>query len=271
MAKIVIDAGHGGEDPGAVYAGRNEKDDALKLALAVGEILEQNGVDVEYTRTTDVFNTPFEKAQMANQANADYFVSIHRNALEPNTAEGVETLVYNDAGVKADIARAINENLSALGFANRGVIERPNLVVLKRTKMPAVLVEAGFIDSDTDNQLFDEKFNEIAQGIADGILDTLGIGMEGVSAGVTRYMDAEEDTTTSGEPVLYRVQVGAYENQRYAECVANRLQMCGFPAYVLYVKPYYKVQVGAYEYLDNAVRMERCLRNVGYDTYLTTE
>ena len=78
--KIVLDAGHGGEDPGAVWQGRNEKDDTLKLTLAVGEILENNGFDVVYTRTTDVYQTPFEKAQIANRSGADFFVSIHRNS-----------------------------------------------------------------------------------------------------------------------------------------------------------------------------------------------
>ena len=77
---VVIDAGHGGADPGAKFEGRQEKDDALRLALAVGNILSQNGVDVRYTRTDDTYNTPLEKATMANEAGADYFVSIHRNA-----------------------------------------------------------------------------------------------------------------------------------------------------------------------------------------------
>ena len=61
--KIVLDAGHGGTDPGAVYNGRNEKDDNLALAQAVGKILEDNGVDVVYTRTEDIYQTPFEKAE----------------------------------------------------------------------------------------------------------------------------------------------------------------------------------------------------------------
>ena len=78
--KIVLDAGHGGEDPGAVYKDRKEKDDNLKLALAVGRILEDNGVDVVYTRTTDVYQTPFEKARIANETGADYFISFHRNS-----------------------------------------------------------------------------------------------------------------------------------------------------------------------------------------------
>ena len=75
--KIVLDAGHGGQDPGAVYKGRQEKDDNLKLALAVGEILERNGIDVSYTRTTDIYQTPFEKAKAANEAGADFFISFH--------------------------------------------------------------------------------------------------------------------------------------------------------------------------------------------------
>ena len=77
--RIVIDPGHGGEDFGATYKGRNEKDDNLNLALAVGRILADNGIDVLYTRTEDVYNTPFEKATMGNNANADLFLSIHRN------------------------------------------------------------------------------------------------------------------------------------------------------------------------------------------------
>ena len=73
---IMLDAGHGGRDPGAVYNGRQEKDDTLRLTLAVGEILQDNGLDVEYTRTTDIYQSPYEKAAEANNAGVDYFVSI---------------------------------------------------------------------------------------------------------------------------------------------------------------------------------------------------
>ena len=66
--KIVLDAGHGGTDPGAIYKERKEKDDNLELTLAVGKILEDNGIDVVYTRTTDIYQTPFEKAKIANEA-----------------------------------------------------------------------------------------------------------------------------------------------------------------------------------------------------------
>ena len=98
--KVMIDAGHGGtKDPGAVFEDRMEKDDTLRLALAVGRILEENGVNAVYTRSTDAYDTPYQKAEMGNEAGADYFVSLHRNAAsEPGKGSGVMTLVYKTAG-----------------------------------------------------------------------------------------------------------------------------------------------------------------------------
>lgn len=153
VKRVIIDAGHGGEEPGAMYDGRREKDDTLRLALAIGQILENNGVDVVYTRTTDIYDTPLEKAQIANQSGADYFVSIHRNAFPvPGGASGAMTLVYQDAGVPAMLADNIQRNLVETGFRDLGVQERPGLIVLRKTQMPAVLVEAGFIDNPEDNR-----------------------------------------------------------------------------------------------------------------------
>ena len=173
---IMLDAGHGGRDPGAVYNGRQEKDDVLNLVLAIGQILQESGLDVLYTRTTDIYETPFQKATEANEAGVDFFVSIHRNSFPTaNTATGVESLVYNNYGIKVEMAENINAQLAELGFRNLGVKVRPNLVVLRRTRMPAVLVEAGFINNNQDNQMFDSMFQEIAQAIADGILETLDI------------------------------------------------------------------------------------------------
>jgi len=116
MATIVIDAGHGGADPGAVFEGRQEKDDTLRLALAVGKILEENGQNVIYTRTTDVYQTPFQKATIGNEARADFFVSIHRNS-SPVAGQysGVETLVYERSGIKEEMAENINRELEETG------------------------------------------------------------------------------------------------------------------------------------------------------------
>jgi len=196
---IMLDAGHGGRDPGAVYNGRQEKDDTLRLVMEIGEILQNNGIDVQYTRTTDVYESPYQKAMEANEAEVDYFISIHRNSFpRPNEVNGVESLVYNKQGIKYELAQNINAQLETVGFVNLGVQARPNLVVLRRTQMPAVLVEVGFINSDVDNQLFDDNFNDIALAIAEGILDTLN------------NFDYEEEE-------WYSVQTGAFRNRRYAE------------------------------------------------------
>ena len=248
---IMLDAGHGGErDPGAVYNGRQEKDDNLRLTLAVGEILQNNGIDVLYTRTTDVYQTPYEKAMEANNAGVDFFISIHRNSYPTdNEVSGVETLVYDLSGLKYQMAQDINDQLEAVGFVNLGVNARPNLVVLKRTKMPALLVEAGFINSDIDNQLFDDNFQDIAQAIASGVLDTLD------SAGVIKDNQ-------------YRVQVGAYRNRRYAERLLRELLEEGYPAFIDDSGPYLRVQVGGFDDMDDAVEMERQLKQAGYPTVI---
>ena len=251
--KIVLDAGHGGEDSGAIAMGRQEKDDNLRLTLAVGEILKENGIDVVYTRTTDVYQTPFQKAQIANEAMADYFISFHRNSSPvPNQYNGVETLLYDKSGIKLEMAENINNALEQVGFQNLGVKARPGLVVLRRTKMPALLVEVGFINSTIDNQLFDEKFQEIAQAIAYAILGTL-------------------DQETVEEPLLYRVQTGLFRNRDYANRLNYELIDKGYPSYILSGDGFYKVQVGAFEQLGNAVRMEQRLRRDGYQTLITTK
>ena len=81
----------------------------MRLTLAVGEILQNNGIDVQYTRTTDVYQTPYEKAMEANNAGVDFFISIHRNSYPTdNEVSGVETLVYDLSGLKYQMAQDIH-------------------------------------------------------------------------------------------------------------------------------------------------------------------
>ncbi len=292
--KIVVDAGHGGSNPGAVYQGRRESDDALRLAMAVGKILESNGYDVTYTRTSDVTQSVGQKAAIANEEGADLFVSIHRNAGEyPGQYSGVQTLIYDDSGIKKQMAENIDANLEALGFRNAGVSIRPNLVVLNSTQMPALLVEAGFIDSDTDNHLFDSRFQAMAQAIADGIMETLE-GAQVTSSNVSEEEPGEEgrrcppmDRPPHRPPMrppmppmppaqpeepeeLYRVQAGAFRERQNADNLLQLLENDGFPAFIVYQDGLYKVQVGAFSRLSNAIAMEREVREKGYNTYITT-
>ena len=255
--RVVIDAGHGGErDPGAVLDGRQEKNDNLRLALAVGNLLEKNGIDVVYTRVDDRYDTPFQKAEMANQSGADYFISLHRNAArEPGQGSGTMTLVYEGGGTAEELAAAINQELSRTGFTNLGIFERPDLIVLRKTQMPSVLVETGFIDNPQDNRLFDEKFDELAAAIATGILNFIALQKEKQAAGESYYM----------------VQTGVYRVRSLAEQQLQTLQNQGYPAFLVHDGTYYRVRVGAFRNLDNAVRMEQALRQDGYNTVLVYE
>lgn len=288
--KIMIDAGHGGDDPGAVYMGRQEKDDNLNLALAVGQILADHGIDVEYTRTSDIYQTPFQKATLANQSGADYFISFHRNSSPmANQYSGIETLVYDKSGIKYEMAQNINGAVAQLGFKDLGVKERPGLVVLRRTQMPALLIETGFLNNTKDNQLFDEKFDEIAHAIANAILGTLDMEtVEQQSAFSDAPYAVSSDTSFADSrsserrrpacpacpddkpELFYRVQVGAYKNREYADNLVYELDDKGFPAYLIFEDGFYKVQVGAFRNLGNAIRMEQQLRSAGYSTWITT-
>lgn len=250
---IMIDAGHGGSNPGAVYGDRKESDDALRLALAVGEILQNAGYNVLYTRTDDITQSVGEKAEIANDSGADLFISIHRNsAPTDNLYNGVQTLIYAPGGLREEVAGNIADELETVGFQNLGIDIRPNLVVLNRTKMPAVLVEAGFINSDLDNQLFDSHFQETAEAIARGI----------------------EMSLPPHEEIMpvYTVQTGLFRNKVYADNLLLRLKRQGYPAF-LDTDPntgFYRVRVGEYEDLDQAADMEQRLKNRGYTTFLTT-
>lgn len=249
---VMLDAGHGGVNPGAVYEGRQEKDDALALVLAIGPILQNNGIDVLYTRTTDVYQTPLQKAELANEADVDYFVSIHRNSFpEDNVVSGVESLVYDLSGVKYEMAQNINAQLETVGFVDLGVKARPNLIVLRRTKMPAVLVEAGFINSNTDNMLFDANFQAIAQAIADGIIETLAVQPETLES-------------------RYSVQVGAFRNRNYAEDLQEELMEMDFPARIERGDGFFRVRVGDFRTIDEASGLEQRLKRAGYQTVIVT-
>ena len=253
MPSIILDAGHGGFDNGAQYGGRREKDDTLTLTLAVGEELKERGYDVIYTRTEDVYDSPGQKARIANASGGDYFISFHRNSSpNPNTYSGAETLVYEDEGIVAELARNINRELSEAGLTDLGVTERKNLAVLRRTQMPAILVEAGFINTDRDNETFDQNFAEIVQGIADGIEETLG--------------EPKEVPTRT-----YRVQIGLYRTYARAEYNLMEAVQQGYDGIVVPWRNLYAVQLGDFDTQQEAENFAEELQRAGYDTLVVLE
>ncbi|MBO5352730.1 MAG: N-acetylmuramoyl-L-alanine amidase [Lachnospiraceae bacterium] len=259
MPKIIIDAGHGGYDNGATYNGRREKDDNLELALAVGEILSDYGVDVAYTRVDDVYQSPVEKARIANTLDGDYLISIHRNSSPmPNTYSGVQSLIFREGGVASRMAENINQEMSQTGYQNLGTSLRQNLAILRRSGMPAVLVEAGFINTDADNALLDAKFIDTAQAIADGIAGTL-----------LQTGEIELEDMNDGEEI-YRVQTGLFRNRENAEKMAQQLIAMGYQAVIELSDGLYAVKVGEADELDDATELEQQLRKMGYDTLIVS-
>jgi N-acetylmuramoyl-L-alanine amidase len=249
--KVVIDAGHGGADPGAVFEGRKEADDNLNLALELGEILRDAGLDVVYTRTDDITQTPFEKANIANNAGADLLISLHRNSSpQPDQYTGVETLVYDDNGKKAELARRINENLATLGWKDLGVSERPGLVILRKSNLPAVLVETGFINNEKDNLLYDNGFQEIAEQIADAVIAM------------------QDDFTKKGK---YRVQIGLFRMFSNAQYTLMQAISKGFNGEIISKGEYYAVMIGNTDSYAEAQKLEQELKNAGFDTLIVTQ
>ena len=284
MAIIVIDAGHGGFDNGAMYQGRKEKDDNLRLALAVGQILEQQGYDVIYTRTTDVYQSPYEKAQIGNEAGADYFISFHRNSGEnDNTYNGVQTLIYGGDERAERLAEAINEELERTGFAKLGIEERTGLAVLRRTEMPAVLIEAGFINHDRDNEIFDNNFNEVASAISMGIERAVPLekNLTNQSRRTEETDDVPEIETEAEDSsskrdvkdrieVVYGVETGRFAYRPTANFLAQQLTDQGFYSYVVKDDDMLRVIVGKENSLDNALKLQDELRNLGYVTMVVS-
>lgn len=167
---VMLDYGHGGSDPGAVYKNRKEANDNLMLGQAVAKLLRAAGVQVDETRTTDKTLSLIERSSAERKKKYDYFISFHRNAFQPEKAAGVETFIYSmDNNKSKSLATVIQNSLARCGFVNRRV-KTANYHVLEKTRSAALLLEVGFIDNSSDNKLFDSKFKMIAESIAEAIL-----------------------------------------------------------------------------------------------------
>lgn len=176
---VVIDPGHGGLETGATSGGLAEQHLNLDISLRVYKLLKEKGVNVFLIRNDDTYVDLYERAILANTMNASLFVSIHNNSFN-GSAYGTETLYYNNSPktgfTSYDLATILQRNLiSNLYSYNRGLKERPGLVVLNRTLMPAALVEVGFVDNEGErNYLMKEDFRQsAAKGICDGIIEGL--------------------------------------------------------------------------------------------------
>ena len=183
--KIYIDQGHNPENPnaGAEGNGLREQTITYEVGQALASLLRENpAFDVRLSRPTPTTalgssNSTSLRARVndANAWGADYFISIHTNASENPQARGVEAFSYTSPSRAFSLGEDIVKNLSAaVGFPNRGMKVRPGLYVLRRTNMPAVLVEIGFITNPAEAALMESNPALFARGIYNGIVEYLG-------------------------------------------------------------------------------------------------
>ncbi|MFA6948223.1 MAG: N-acetylmuramoyl-L-alanine amidase [Eubacteriales bacterium] len=183
--KIFVDQGHNPRNPnsGAEGNGLNEQDLTYKIGVLLAQLLEEDPrFEVKLSR-----NSPTEqlgtsnatslaaRVNAANEWGADYFISLHANASDIPTASGSEALVYSAPSTASALGEDILAGLNAeTGIPNRGISLRPGLYVLRKTQMPAVLVEMGFISNAAEAALMDTEPQLFAAGIYNGIVDYIG-------------------------------------------------------------------------------------------------
>lgn len=237
--KVFLSAGHGGKDPGACAYGMKESNINLVVMLACRDELKRHGVIVVCSRTKDENDPVAEEVREANASEADIAVSFHVNAGKGN---GSETFYYKGDANGLRLAQLCEKYTKQLGQNSRGVKDGSHLYFVNGTKMTAALCEIGFIDNDTDNDIFDTTAEQKAFGVAyaKAILEHLGITyMSGNTSTNTSASAANKTSTatssTSGSPtykvgkaytlqVELKVRKGAgtnYAAKKYSELTAN--------------------------------------------------
>ncbi len=186
---VVVDAGHGGHDPGARSRhGPPEKVLALDTALRLKRRLQSAGFRVVMTRSTDQFIPLGGRVDIASRYRNAVFVSVHYNWAHRSGADGVEVFYYDPKS--KGIAASVQKELIRLPATNRGV-KKASYHVLRNSKIPAILVEGGFVSNPTEGKkLGDAAYRErVAQAIANGLIRHRGSGIAGGTTGFVRSSD----------------------------------------------------------------------------------
>lgn len=220
---ILIDPGHGGRDPGTIsFNGRYEKDFALKASLKLRDDLQQMGYIVHMTRETDRYPTLIERAKQANGLLVDIFISIHANSVDPNRGpNGIEVWYSREnkigsyTGLEKELARTVkNALIRTTNAVDRG-IKREKHVVTSKSKMAAILVEAGFLSNPIEEALlFNEDYvNVVSRAIAVSVDNFVADNRKLLSSSKESMIAAQTatpiDPTVSSKKVKYKVNADA--------------------------------------------------------------
>ncbi len=194
---LVVDAGHGGQDNGAVSHGVKEKDAALKIAQRIKALSSQYQIDVILTRSSDVFMSPKEKSDFANTQNADAFISLHANADETKQSlSGFEVVLspdnekFNEQNrlLGSAILQTISKDFDAVSSLRTN---KSGIWVLKNSRIPSALIECGYITNktDADNLKDDAKIELMAKNILQAV-----VMYAGSTADKSKVYQSETDT-----------------------------------------------------------------------------
>lgn len=202
MGKLVIDLGHGGRDPGAIGPNKtHEADVVLAIGKELNELLKDCNIEIKFTRLSDKYISLTERAKIANNFKADYFLSIHINSSKDNTVRGVEVWQYSNKNKKLNkFSNNLCSDISKIfNVRNRGLKLSQGLSVLKNTTMPAALIEVDFIsNAQAEKDLnSNENIRAIAMAIKNNLLQLF-------------------DLKSSISDTLYKVCIGAYTDKTNA-------------------------------------------------------
>lgn len=225
MKKVFLSAGHGGSDPGATWKGLYEETINLNALLACKSELERHGVTVVASRVKDENDPVAEEVKEANASGADIAVSFHANA---GGGDGFEAFYYSTNTNGKKLATLCEKYVKQLGQNSRGIKTGNHLYFIRKTTMPAVLVESFFVDNTKDRQIGDTVDEQRAFGVAyaKAILEFLGIAYN------EKVTSAKPTPAVSGS-TLYKVQVGAYGVKSNAENMLKKLKEAGFTGVIV--------------------------------------
>jgi len=198
MAKIVIDAGHGGRDVGAVGKRSTEANNMLQMALKMKPMLERNGHKVILTRSINVFLSLYQRSKISNDHKADVFISLHQNSASSSSATGFETFIFN--GNVSNNTKRLQNNIhksiiQVVPYRDRGM-KRANFGVLRMTSAPSVLIEYGFINNPKEEKYMIDNIDKLAKATADGINAYFGIKTTSTNKGeltMSQYQELKEE------------------------------------------------------------------------------
>lgn len=222
--KFFLDPGHGGRDPGAIGSKSKEAENVLKVALALEKKLKAQGHEVKLSRRTDTYLTLTQRANLANAWGADVFMSLHDNSAVNKTATGFETFIFN-GNVSAEtikLQQHVHKAIAkGIGLRDRG-LKRANFAVVRETKMPALLIEYGFISNINDEKVIAFEIEKQAQLTFEGINSYLGVKTKPVIATPAPKTEVKEESDEDMLTETGRNEIrGLLKKARNQTCTIN--------------------------------------------------